>query len=101
MKTLPHAQVATPFDDAIVWLECNQAVVVSHVTNDQRAVDVLTRAPGETEAQFQARTVDQVANEPRVVVAGPVRARTAFERTYVAITHRPDRIADVEPTILR
>jgi hypothetical protein len=101
MKTMTHAQAATAFDDAIVWLEGDRAVVVTHVNDDQRTVDVLTRAPGETEAQFQARTVDQVANEPRVVVAGPVGARMAFERTYVAITHRPERLADVEPTILR
>jgi hypothetical protein len=32
-----------------------------------------------------------------VTVAGPAFARTSFERALVAVTHRPDRIVDVEP----
>jgi hypothetical protein len=36
-----------------------------------------------------------------VVVADPARARTGFERAYVAMTHRPDRFVDIEPTTPR
>ena len=57
----------------------------------------LDRAPGESEADFEARTVGEVVDEEQVVVSGPAYARTDFERAYVAVTHRPDRLVDVEP----
>ena len=102
MKTMTHGQpTATSFDDAIVWLDRDHAVVVSHLAGGRKTVEILLRDTTESAVQFQARTVDQVANEPRILVSGSAAARTAFERTYVAITHRPDRLADVEPTVLK
>jgi hypothetical protein len=101
MKTQIKAPVTTPpIDNAIVWIEPDQAIVVCHLTGNEEAVEVLRRAPTESPVQFRVRTVDQVADEPRVLVSGSAGDRTAFERTYVAITHRPDRLADVVPTVL-
>jgi hypothetical protein len=37
-------------------------------------------------------------DEERVVVSGPADVRTQFDRAYVAVTHRPDRLVDVEPS---
>jgi hypothetical protein len=42
--------------------------------------------------------VHEVVDEDRLIVSGPTNARTDFERAYVAMTHRPDRLVDVEPT---
>ena len=60
----------------------------------------LERDVDESRDRFEARTVDQVVDEDRVIVSGPAFARTSFERLYVAATHRPDRLVDIEPTIL-
>jgi hypothetical protein len=46
---------------------------------------------------FDVRAVQAVVDRDRVVVSGPGHARTDFERTYVALTRRPDRLIDVEP----
>ena len=101
MKTRIQDPLLTPSsDDAIVWIDPDQAIVVCHLSGGQETVEVLQRAATESSVQFQARTVDQVVDEPRVLVSGSAGDRTAFERTYVAITHRPDRLADVEPTVL-
>jgi len=31
-------------------------------------------------------------------VSGPADVRTRFDRAYVAVTHRPDRLVDIEPS---
>ena len=43
--------------------------------------------------------MDEVLDRDQVNVAGPAYARTSFERAYVAVTHHPERIVDVEPGI--
>jgi len=100
MTTQIKAPSSPPTEDAIVWIDPDQAIVFCHLSDGKQTVDVLQRVPSESPVQFRARTVDQVADEPRVLVSGSAGDRTAFERTYVAITHRPDRLADVEPTVL-
>lgn len=102
MKTRIKAPLLTlSIDDAIVWIDRDQAVVACHLADGKEAVEVLQRAPTESPVQFRTRTVDHVADEPRVLVSGLAGDRTAFERTYVAITHRPDRLADLEPIVLK
>lgn len=86
-----------PRHEAVVWIDHDQAVIVEHGPGGRESVERLDRAPAESEAAFEARTVDQVVDEDRVVVSGPAYARTDFERAYVAVTHRPDRLVDVEP----
>lgn len=86
-----------PRHEAVVWIDHDQAVIVEHGPDGRESVERLDRAPAESEAAFEARTVDQVVDEDRVVVSGPAYARTDFERAYVAVTHRPDRLVDVEP----
>jgi hypothetical protein len=83
--------------EAIVWIDHDQAVIVEQGADGRQSVELLDRAPDESEAAFEARTADQVVDEDRIVVAGPAYARTDFERAYVELTHRPDRLVDVEP----
>jgi hypothetical protein len=89
-----------PTNVALVWIDHEHAVIVSDETERKGTVACLERDLNETETQFETRTVDRVADEEKVVVSGPASARTSFERVYVAVTHRPDRLVDIEPTVL-
>jgi len=97
---MPLPQVAAPTNVALVWIDHEHAVIVSDETERKGTVECLARDLNETETHFEARTVDQVVDEEKVVVSGPASARTSFERVYVSVTHRPDRLVDIEPTVL-
>jgi hypothetical protein len=83
---------------ASVWIDHNQAVIVGEgpMTSDP-TVNVLVRASLEPEASFQARIVEDVADDARILVAGESAVRTAFDREFVAITHHPERLVDSAP----
>lgn len=49
----------------------------------------------ESNELFFARIVDLVGDHERLIVVGPATIRLAFEREYVEICHRPDRLVDV------
>ena len=44
---------------------------------------------------FFARIVHLLGDHERLIVVGPPTRRLAFEREYVDISHRPDRLVDV------
>ena len=44
---------------------------------------------------FFARIVEAAGDQDRLIVVGRGASRLAFEREYVEICHRPDRVADV------
>jgi hypothetical protein len=83
---------------ALVWIDHDQAVIVEQGLSGRNAVELLNRGAAETEAMFDVRAVVAVVDRDRVVVSGPAHARTDFERAYVAMTRRPDRLVDVEPS---
>lgn len=89
---------STPRHEAAVWIDHDQAVIIEQWPDGHENVERLDRTPQESEAAFEVRTVDEVLDQDRVVVSGPAYARTGFERAYVAVTHRPDRLVDVEPS---
>lgn len=101
MTTRRPAADKRPRREAVVWIDHDQAVIVGQEPDGRESVELLDRAPEESEAAFDARTVNEVVDEDRVVVSGPAYARTDFERAYVAVTHRPDRLVDVEPKTSR
>ena len=82
-----------PADGAQIWIDHEHAVI-SGATRDHTRVELLEREPDESEATFEARAVHEVVDESRIVVSGPAYARTGFERAYVAMTHRPDRLVE-------
>lgn len=87
-----------PGQEAVVWIDHDQALIVEHGPDGRDSVERLDRARAESEVAFDARMVHEVVDDDQVVVSGPAHARTEFERAYVAVTHRPDRLVDVEPT---
>lgn len=84
--------------EAIVWIDRDQAVILDHGADGRNTVEHLDRSPAESEASFELRTIGEIVDRDRLVVSGPGGARLEFERAYVAMSHRPDRLMDVEPT---
>lgn len=89
------SRLATPAEHAaaIVWLDRRHALVAraraghSVVTEVERDAD--------PEIQYLLRVVHEAADCDRVVIMGPDAARIDFEREYVALYRRPDRLIDV------
>jgi hypothetical protein len=97
MATRGLTPPARPAHKVVVWIDHDQAFIVGQSPDGGDSVELIDRAPGESEADFEARTVGEVVDDERVVVSGPAYARTDFERAFVAVTHRPDRLVDLEP----
>ena len=83
--------------DAMIWIDHEQAIIAMRQRDGAPFVERLGRGAFEPESAFEARAVDELVDSGTVTVAGPAFARTSFERALVAVTHRPDRIIDVEP----
>ena len=82
---------------AMVWIDDRRAIITTTADDGRPEVEQLGRGPLEAEATFDVRTVDAVLDRDPVAVAGPAFARVAFERAFVAVTHRPERLLDIEP----
>ncbi|MEO8273526.1 MAG: hypothetical protein ABI620_05640 [Chloroflexota bacterium] len=78
---------------AVVWLDRSHALVArapqghANITEIDRASD--------PEPSYLLRIIHEAAGCDRLVVMGPDASRVAFEREYVSIYHRPDRLIDV------
>jgi hypothetical protein len=83
---------------ARVRIDHAEAVIVSHPADGSESTEILNRRPTESEARFEARTADEVIDEDRIAVSGPEDLRIGFDRAYVALTHRPERLVDVKPS---
>lgn len=94
-----EAPEQTSWPDSMVWIDHEQAIITTHEGHGIPHVERLGRGRFEPETAFEARAVDEVAAAPSVMVSGPAAARTSFERAFVALTHRPGAIVDVEPWI--
>jgi hypothetical protein len=97
MKPRRTSNGALPRPEVVLWIDHDQALIVGHTADGWQSAELLDREPAESEASFDARMVHEVVDEDRLIVSGPTNARTDFERAYVAMTHRPDRLVDVEP----
>jgi hypothetical protein len=85
--------------EAIVWIDRDRAVIVEQGRYGDASVETLSRLPAESEGRFEARTIEEIGDHDRVVVAGSADARTSFERAFVTVTHRPDRLVDLESRV--
>ncbi len=90
-------QDKVPAREAVVWIDHARAIIVERGAIGH-SVQVVDRLLAEREERFEARAINEVLDRDRVIVSGPAYARTRFERAYVALTHRPDRLVDVQPT---
>jgi hypothetical protein len=81
---------------AVVWIDDRRARITTEAADGRAVVEWLDRGPAETETLFEARVVDTVEGLDPVAVSGPTFARIAFERAFVAVTHRPDLLVDLD-----
>lgn len=95
--TATRVAPAHPRMGAVIWIDEHQAIITTAADDGRPVVEQLGRGPMEPELVFGARTVDAVLDRDPVAVTGPAFARVAFERAFVAVTHRPERLLDVEP----
>lgn len=82
---------------AITWIDRTSAIVAH--TRPAGAIDV-ARIRADDPAMsgpFLAAVARRIGDCDRVLILGPDVMRTELEREYVTITHRPDRLVDVEP----
>jgi len=92
MPTAPSA----PPTESIVWVDQEGGMIVDPAVPEPTAV-VIDRASGESQVALAARLAQQVETRDHVYVCGPEAARIGFEREFVALTRRPERLVDVEP----
>jgi hypothetical protein len=82
---------------AVIWLDRSHALV-ARAHSGRPEVTEVDRA-SDPEPAYLLRVLHEAADCDRLVVMGPDAARVAFEREYVAIYRRPDRLIDVGQAI--
>ena len=85
--------------DSLIWIDHEQAIIATREGDGSPLVERLGRGASEPESAFEARAVDELVDSDHVTVTGPAFARTSFERALASVTHRPERISDVEPAM--
>ena len=83
-------------DGVVVWIDDHQARITTQTTDGCAIVERLDRRPSETESRFDARVVETIAGLDPVAVSGPALPRIAFQRAFVALTHRPELLIDLD-----
>jgi hypothetical protein len=90
-------QLAGPANRAaVVWLDRRHALV-ARVRGDHSVVTEVER-DADPDTQYLLRVVHEAAGCDRVVIMGPDAARIDFEREYVTLYRRPDRLIDIGPS---
>ncbi len=81
---------------AVVWISGRHAVVAVADDDAGGITSTTVERRIESEADFVARIVGAVGDSERVMVLGPASLRLAVQRAYVAISHRPDHLVEVD-----
>lgn len=89
--TLPHGRMG----GAVVLLAAGEAVI-ARTRDDGRdeIVRVRRRTRKAGAPPFFVRILHELGDRAPIVILGAAAERTAFEREFVAVSHRPDRILD-------
>jgi len=82
-----------PHDAAVVWLDRRHAYVARQHEGHPEVTEVPRDA--DTDEDYLLRVIHEAGNTDRVVVMGSDATRIDFEREYVALYRRPDRLIDV------
>jgi hypothetical protein len=91
MNTTPMA--TAQHSTAVVWLDRSRAMVARTRAGRPEVTDVDRQR--DPEASYLFRVIHEAADCDRVVIMGPDASRIAFEREYVALYQRPDRLIDI------
>ena len=78
---------------ALIWLDRRHALVAREFTEGALVTEV-DRDFAATESSYLLEIVRQAADTDRIVVMGPDGSRVAFEREYVSLYQRPERLVD-------
>jgi len=81
---------------AVVWVNRREAIV-ARLVDGREAVSWIVRRWTEPQASYLHRIVHEVGDRERVLMLGSEMALLELERAYVSMSHRPDRLVDVEP----
>jgi hypothetical protein len=78
---------------AVVWLDRSHALIA----RARRGVAAITEIDREqdVESEYLLRVAREAEDCDRVVIMGSDASRIAFEREYVALYRRPERLIDV------
>lgn len=89
--TLPHGELG----GAVVLLAATEAVIARTRPDGRDEIVRVRRRTRKTGAPpFFVRILHEVGDRAPVVILGTAAERTAFEREFVAVSHRPDRLLD-------
>lgn len=89
--TLPHG----PMGGAVVLLAATEAVIArTRADGHDEIVRVRRRTRKAGAPPFFVRILHELGDRAPIVILGTTTERTAFEREFVAVSHRPDRILD-------
>lgn len=81
--------------EAVVLRFDGSSASVSRVGTDGSVSRITVERELESDQVFFARIVHLMGDHERLIVVGPATRRLEFEREYVEICHRPDRLVDV------
>jgi hypothetical protein len=85
---------ATPWHSAaVVWLDRSHALI-AHARHGLPAITEIDREE-DLETEYLLRVAREAEDCDRVVIMGSDASRIAFEREYVALYRRPERLIDV------
>ena len=86
-----------PAGETEIWIGAEDTLIVDSSSDGGDAVKHVERGPAESRPAFELRTLRQIVDRDRLFVFGSPDSRIGFERAYVALTHRPDRLVDAPP----
>jgi hypothetical protein len=90
-------QIAEPADHAaVVWLDRRHALVAR--VHEGHSVVTEVERDADPDTLYLLRVAHEAAGCDRVVITGPDAARLDFEREYVTLYRRPDRLIDIGPS---
>ncbi len=89
--TMPHG----PLGGAVVLLAATEAVIARTRPDGRDEIARVKRRSRRPDApSFHVRVLHELGDRAPVLIMGPSGERTAFEREFVAVSHRPDRLLE-------
>jgi hypothetical protein len=87
---MPHGRLG----GAVVLLAATEAVVARTRPDGWDEIARVPRRGGRNAATFFLRVLRELGDRAPVVILGAGPDRTAFEREFVMVSHRPDRLLE-------